>query len=589
LTFEALKPPPGDFLARLDSFETDVWADAGALAQACRGMSLEELRRMLDRALAVRDLKRIAVASRAMPADEPVTRTQAYLAGQALLSCGRYAEAAAALTRDHIVSFAPNIRYVRARIRALAGAGELEEALETARAIRAAHPEMDLLGLSEALQAILDLRPREAKLEDWTSVRPLAEAYVLLDLAEDARGVLERASRRLGSGLAGEDLLSWADLALRVLPAEAVAARLEEAPAAAGPDDRWRTLATAARALASPALPPGPGEADGAGDKNLRFWRALASERRGNIDGAIVQLCDLSEEHKTDLDIRGALARCVGKLVLDKVRPRFGPGRTGRIVNLVPFYNELAMLRLHLEEMSPWVDRFVIVEAAKTFTGMDKPLVFEANQGLFADFADKIVHVPVRQFPAHLTAAWSREFYQRDMAIAGASGLCGEDDYILETDVDEIVDRPALEGIETDFAALDLNLSRFFLNYRPAPGNPERTALKSTLFKAKHLSRHGVSYGRSYLAHRYSKAHVVPDAGWHFTSMFDAPGISLKVQSYAHQEHGKAKFRSIPHFQALRGRLRAGEFEPGWERVDLDGSFPRSLHRHLDEFADVIL
>jgi beta-1,4-mannosyl-glycoprotein beta-1,4-N-acetylglucosaminyltransferase len=585
----AAAPAPDVFRASFDNFDEDVWADAEAIAQACEAMSLEELRQMVGRAVQVRDLKRAAVATQAMPAAEPILRAQSYLTGQALLGRGRCAQAALALTRGHAGSEAPNVRYVLARIRALAGAGNLHEAHEVAQAARAQFPTQNLQGLPEALDTIHGLAPREPKMTVWAHYRPLAEAFVLLDLDKDARRLLERASRRLGLRLDGEDLLSWARLALCVLPPEVVAERLEQSPATPRGDDRWRVLDTAARALAEPPMPPGTGEAGPPEDRYLRLWRALAKERRGDIDGAIVQLCDMAEDGQTDVLVRAALARSIGRLVLDKVRPRFAPGRTGRMINLLPFYNELSMLRLHLEEMAPWVDRFVIVEAAQTFTGMDKPLVFEANRHLFADFADKIVHVPVREFPPHLTTAWARDFYQRDMGIAGASELCGEDDYILETDVDEIIDRRAIEGVEADFVALDLNLARFFLNYRPAPGNPERTVLKSTLFKAKHRARHGVSYCRFFLSQRYRSAHVVREAGWHFTSMFDAPGISLKARSYAHQEHDKAKFRSIPFFQAIRDRLRAGELDPNWERVELDDRFPSSLHRHLDDFAEVIL
>jgi hypothetical protein len=146
-----------------------------------------------------------------------------------------------------------------------------------------------------------------------------------------------------------------------------------------------------------------------------------------------------------------------------------------------------------------------------------------------------------------------------------------------------------LEGLDADFAALDLRLARFFLNYCPRPSHPERTIPKSTIFRAKHRLRHGISYGRFFLAFRYPEAHLIKGAGWHFTSMFDAPGISLKVSSYAHQEHDKPKFRSIPHFQALRERLKAGQLDAGWERVELDDSFPRALMNNLDAFADVIL
>jgi hypothetical protein len=154
--------------------------------------------------------------------------------------------------------------------------------------------------------------------------------------------------------------------------------------------------------------------------------------------------------------------------------------------------------------------------------------------------------------------------------------------------VDELIDYRALEGLEADFSALDLRLSRFFLNYRPAPGNPRRTQPKATIFKAKHRATHGVSLGRFFLAH-HREAYLARDAGWHFTSMFDEHGISLKVNSYAHQEHQKAKFRTSEHFLALRQRLLAGELDPDWERVELDDTFPASLLRNREVFSDVIL
>ena len=45
--------------------------------------------------------------------------------------------------------------------------------------------------------------------------------------------------------------------------------------------------------------------------------------------------------------------------------------------------------------MNPVVDRFVISEATETFSGNPKPLYYEENKEMFAEFADKIIHVAV--------------------------------------------------------------------------------------------------------------------------------------------------------------------------------------------------
>lgn len=309
----------------------------------------------------------------------------------------------------------------------------------------------------------------------------------------------------------------------------------------------------------------------------------------GDPARAVLELGRMSLAYKRDADIRGALALSVGRAVLQQVRPAFLPGRTGKIVNLVMFSSEFMLLRMRLEEMSSWVDRFVIVEAAQTFTGLPKPLHFAERRAEFAPWADKIVHMPVERFPEWAASPWGRDFYQRDMGISAAAGLCGSEDYILETDADEIIDHRALEGFSGDYACLLTRVSRFFLNYRPDRSNKKRLRRSSSIFKAKHLSRFGVSFARFFLARRWPRAYLIPEAGWHFTSIADAAGVSNKIASYAHQEQTKAHFRDETHFAALLGRVRAGQLEPGWERAEIDDTFPSFVVRRRSELEPLIL
>ncbi len=63
------------------------------------------------------------------------------------------------------------------------------------------------------------------------------------------------------------------------------------------------------------------------------------------------------------------------------------------------FFNELDILKIRLNVLAPIVDRFVISEATETFSGLKKPLYYEENKYLFAEFADKIIHVVVDDTP----------------------------------------------------------------------------------------------------------------------------------------------------------------------------------------------
>ena len=52
------------------------------------------------------------------------------------------------------------------------------------------------------------------------------------------------------------------------------------------------------------------------------------------------------------------------------------------IVDCFPFFNELDLLEIRLNILKDVVDKFVLVEASKTQTKLDKPFYFEDNKGL---------------------------------------------------------------------------------------------------------------------------------------------------------------------------------------------------------------
>ena len=64
-----------------------------------------------------------------------------------------------------------------------------------------------------------------------------------------------------------------------------------------------------------------------------------------------------------------------------------------RIIDAFPFFNEIEMLRVRFEELSPVVDKFILVESEMTHSGKPKELLFEQNRELFEPWLDKIIHV----------------------------------------------------------------------------------------------------------------------------------------------------------------------------------------------------
>ena len=473
------------------------------------------------------------------------------------------------------------------RARALAGLDRLKEAraiLISAQQFEPGPPR------ARALLALIDAE-RKLKTQlssgqgDWSVLHRLVEVYLQLKLDRPAAKTIRSQVSALPAPAPAdyEHALAVLKAALPLLGPEYVlrqAARMQ--PCAT--DDRLRALAAEALiAFGSSDEAVGPDE----GGRDMRFQRALACAATGDLDEAIARLGLMTQELQHDLEIRSALAHFVGIHVLDEAPLELRePGGKRRIFNLVPFNDEILLLKAHLTEMAGWVDTFVIVESEVTFTGAPKPLHFQDHRQEFAQWADKIRHVVVPEHPPAFRSPWGRDFRQRDMAIAALSGLAAPGDLVLLTDVDEIFDRRALEGFDAELAGLRMSMYRFFLNYRPAPGNRpvRRTGAVCT---ARLLGKFGSSYTRFFLA-RDKDGPVIDDAGWHFTSICDADRLVAKINSYAHQEHNDG-WSDLSEVDRRLARIRSGVLEKGWERAEIDETFPVYLREHREDLSDFLI
>ena len=52
------------------------------------------------------------------------------------------------------------------------------------------------------------------------------------------------------------------------------------------------------------------------------------------------------------------------------------------VYDCIPFFNELDILKLRMQIMAPFVDKFVLEESTVTFSGEPKELCFEKNKEL---------------------------------------------------------------------------------------------------------------------------------------------------------------------------------------------------------------
>ncbi|KAJ3031959.1 hypothetical protein HDV00_008083 [Rhizophlyctis rosea] len=218
------------------------------------------------------------------------------------------------------------------------------------------------------------------------------------------------------------------------------------------------------------------------------------------------------------------------------------------VVDLLPFSNELHFLEIRLNELSPVVDKFVIIESRKTYTNRSKELVFDGAKHLpeFAKFADKIVHIVLDELQGEIS--WDREKFNRGELFRLGFELTGikEGDIYLLSDVDELPKASTLnvlkrcKGWESPTC---MEVKLFFYGFE--------SRIKQGWFHpnvARYPDAATDADGLRASTHNGPREKCIRDAGWHCSYCF--PNISdfaRKLAASVHTEFDQEQFKTEQH------------------------------------------
>lgn len=210
------------------------------------------------------------------------------------------------------------------------------------------------------------------------------------------------------------------------------------------------------------------------------------------------------------------------------------------------------MLKLHLAILDPYVDKFIIVEANKTFTGNNKPLYFFAQERYFKPYWKKIEYYVVNNWddPKIWEQAilspntqgadhWKREFYVKEsLHKAMKHAKIQDEDIVFIGDVDEIIDPTAQYVSETPIKA-KLRVYSYYLNNR-----------SNEPFWGTLIAQYGDIKDKC-LNHLRSDTSLYSEGdylGWHFTNMGGEDEIRRKLNdSYTPESYNTfAVQQSLP-------------------------------------------
>ncbi len=277
------------------------------------------------------------------------------------------------------------------------------------------------------------------------------------------------------------------------------------------------------------------------------------------------------------------------------------------IYDCFQFFNELDILKIRLHVLSPVVDRFVISEATETFSGLEKPLYYEENKAMFAEFEDKIIHVVVDDTPQGGTH--ERDTFQKNAVTRGLAG-CTDDDIVIFSDLDEIPNpdkiREILQNFQEDkiyhFAQrlfyCYLNMEEVSGSLLSYAGEFEGVARKkwigTKMLSYKLLREQHLLLGELRFPERKEIGIRVEDGGWHFGYMGGhgekdiRKRVQEKVVSAAHQEYNSKHVLSNVTDQIKDGKDIFGR-NAQFVRCEIDESFPAYIREHQKELDFLIM
>ena len=222
------------------------------------------------------------------------------------------------------------------------------------------------------------------------------------------------------------------------------------------------------------------------------------------------------------------------------------------IYDCFAFFNELELLDIRLNELDKVVDKFVLVEATRTFQNNPKPLYFKENKSSFEKFNDRIIHIVIDHFPGFFAkfrspTPWDLDNYQKEGMLQGLK-KCQPDDQIIVSDVDEIPKASSVKAYCDDpgIKVFEQRYYNYYFNFICT--GFEGTKPSSTAV----VNKNGLGYWRGSVMLPYHRIKtikatrlkrdreegvvVVEGGGWHFSHLGGAERVWKKLNAYTHPE-----------------------------------------------------
>lgn len=252
-----------------------------------------------------------------------------------------------------------------------------------------------------------------------------------------------------------------------------------------------------------------------------------------------------------------------------------------KTIDCFPFFDELDLLEIRLNELKDVVDLFILTESPYTFTGIEKPLYYEENKDRFAAF--NIIHTVFH--PTSIMKPMQMEKAQKQYNIDCFFHVAAAGDVLIQGDVDEIPRASTLTNVLKDdwtSAMLAMDLFYYYLNCKGTTA--KRWYKNSRVLRPKERFEYNVRQDSPNDRTYYH-------AGWHFSYLGD---IQAKLAAWGHApKYNKPPYNTKEHIERCKTEgldliMRKGLRKITFEFLDDLSYLPQYVLDNLDKFNKYI-
>ncbi len=231
-----------------------------------------------------------------------------------------------------------------------------------------------------------------------------------------------------------------------------------------------------------------------------------------------------------------------------------------KVFDCFMFSDENMLLKLRLNVLNKFVDKFIISEAIYTHDGKSKKLNFDINN--FQEFKKKIEYIIVKNQPKNLLAenkndnqdqiaekkiinSIRRDNFQREELLGGIS-QANKDDLIIVSDLDEIpnLDNLNIKEISNEILIFKQKMFyyKFNLYYKDFVWFGSKATKKKNFLSPQWIrniknKQYPIWRLDTLLSKtKYNNIKFIDDGGWHFTCIKDPEEVHKKLLSFAHHQ-----------------------------------------------------